>query len=163
MLDLVQNRQTGQNGAPVCGVIVYTDENANVKKLLRDEDYWTAMDQVSGLAWAVFSIRARPGKWIFRSPPSGMVAFMVPVWKEPAANRELLDVFSLDDTKGLPSLVVFAMVREELHRAVVKFYDSTVDLAYASLKGILGRVSTALDGIPEADCSDPETAFGAAQ
>ena len=45
----------------VFGAIIYSDRHLHIKKLLRDEDYWRAFDEISGQRWAVFAARAIEG------------------------------------------------------------------------------------------------------
>jgi len=51
---LVVQYRADQTLADIFGVILYTDTHANIKKVLRDEDYWRSFDEVSGRRLAVF-------------------------------------------------------------------------------------------------------------
>lgn len=163
VLDLASHRSATEDWVPVFGVLVYTDTHANVKKMLRDDDYWAALDEVSGPVWAVFSVRALQGEWEMPRPPPGVVGLMQPVWKEPAANKELLEAFELRNTKDLPALVVFATVGEELYQTAVKIDDSTVEGAYSSLKSALLTVSTAIERVRDTDRGDLDRILGAVE
>lgn len=159
VLDLARQKSAGDESPALFGVIVYTDVHANVKKLLRDDDYWKALDELSGSKWAVFSVRALRGEWGMPSFPPGTIGMMTMVWKEPAANRELLSAFALDDTKDLPSLVVFALEGEELHRASVRIDDSSPEAAYRSTREIFVEVASALDKVPVEQLGSPAAVF----
>ena len=47
----------------IYGFILYTDKDPYVAKVLRDEDFWNALDSISGANWPIFSVRPlRKGK-----------------------------------------------------------------------------------------------------
>jgi len=160
VLDLARHRLVEAHSPAIFGVIVYTDVHANLKKLLRDEDYWRALDELSGPKWAVFSVRAHHGQWGLPTYPSGTIGMMHMVWKEPVANRDLLETFALDDTKDLPGVVVFALDGDALYRAAVRIDDSTLEATYSSLKSVFVKVAEALNRIPSVDLDKPAIVFG---
>lgn len=145
LMDLAQQRAGGKDAPVLFGVILYTDRNAYVKKVLRDEDYWAAMSSISGPRWAVFSVRARSGKWEQGEIPQGGLGLFLPVWKEPEANRELLDLFELDDTQHLPALVIFLVEGKSVDRVVCSIRGSTVEETYNSIGSLCATVSAAID------------------
>jgi hypothetical protein len=144
-LDLARQKLGDGGTQPLFGVILYTDSHANLKKVLRDEDYWRALDELSGPQWFIFSVRARPGHWEYPSPPPGVLAMMIPVWKEPAANRELLETFEIEDTSKLPALVVFAFDGADLFRSVIPLKDSTIESTYSTIKTVVAKIGSALE------------------
>jgi hypothetical protein len=132
--------------ADLFGVIVYTDHHVHIRKLLEDDGYWRALDEWSGPRWAIFATRAAQGQ--FTHPPSspGVLATFVQIWKEPIANKQLLDAFQLSSTEDLPTLVLFIEQADGgvLSRAV-KIDDASRERAYESLKGVLAEISSSLD------------------
>ncbi|HEX8673959.1 MAG TPA: hypothetical protein VF710_18825 [Longimicrobium sp.] len=143
--------------ANLFGVILYTDAHANVKKVLRDQDCWDAFDDVSGPQWAVFAIRTKQGKHGFPSFPRGTVGYMVPIWKEPRENRELIEAFELSSTEGLPSLVAFSEGDDgTVYRTVQKLDDSSKDTAYSSIKEALAEVARAVSRVRPENLHDAE-------
>jgi hypothetical protein len=152
--------QSGE--ANLYGVVLYTDAHANIKKVLRDPDCWAAFDEVSGSQWAVLAIRAKQGKTGFPDFSHGTVGYMVPVWKEPRENRELLEAFELTSTEGLPSLVVFTEDPDgRVLRTVQKLDDSSADAAYSSLKDALSVIATAVSRVREEHLHDAEGVYTA--
>jgi hypothetical protein len=145
LMDLAQKRAAGEDAPALFGVILYTDRNAYVKKVLRDEDYWAALSSISGPRWAVFSVRARSGEWERVEIPQGGLGLFLPVWKEPEANRELLDLFELDDTRHLPALVIFLVEGKNVERVVCSIRESTVEETYNSIGSLCATVSAAID------------------
>ena len=117
----------------MCGAILYTEEHVHVRKMLDDDDYWSGLDSVSGPEWAVFAVRAESGSYQLPSFPSGTVGLMIPVWKEPKANLELLADFGMDDSRDLPALVVFIEEsNRQISSALWRIRGSTADEAYTS-------------------------------
>jgi hypothetical protein len=160
-LDLARRRQAAEDSPPLFGVILYTDAHPNVKKVLRDEDYWTALDEISSASWAVFSVRAWAGEWGFPRMPPDVIGMLTQVWKEPKANRELLSTFELEDTKDLPAIVVFVLEGDELHRTVIPLDETTTDTAFTSLKLAFLDVSAALRTLDEQALHDSSSVFDA--
>ena len=66
---LVEEYRNTDGLADIFGLILYTDENANLKKVLRDKDYWDSFDETSGKKWAVFSVRPIKGSVELPNPP----------------------------------------------------------------------------------------------
>lgn len=149
-LDLARQYEAKGTVAALFGIILYTDAHPNVKKVLRDEDYWRALDEVSGPKWPVFSIRALPGRLEYPSPPPGVLFEMIPVWREPAENLELIEIFEIDSTRRLPVLVVFTEENEEmLSRTVVPLTDESPNAAFSTLREVIATVADALKGVAE--------------
>ena len=38
------------------GLIIYTEENSNVIKLLRDDDHWNSLSSISGRKFYIFAV-----------------------------------------------------------------------------------------------------------
>lgn len=159
-------RLQGASGAhvPLFGVIVYTDAHPNLKKVLRDEDYWRALAEKSGRLWNIFSVRARQGRWASSAPPPGTIAMLTEVWKEPSANLELLSAFGMEDTKNLPALVIFVLEQKDVcSRVVVRLDESTAESAYASLRDVVEAVAKALAKLNTRDLGRSEAVFEAVE
>lgn len=97
----------------IFGVILYTDLHANIKKVLRDQDYWSSLDELSGNNWAVFCIKPEAGRLDYADSRPGQLGLMIPVWKEPEENMSLLEEFEIDSTRDLPLLLVFTIASRE--------------------------------------------------
>jgi len=146
-LDLAKERLAENPSYPLFGVIIYTDTQPNIKKVLRDPDYWKALDEISGPKWSVFSVRADSGGWDVPDLPDGYLGHMIPVWKEPSSNKELLSAFELDDSSSLPLLAVFALSDMELSRVAIPLNESSCETAFSSLKEAFLGVNEVLSGL----------------
>lgn len=156
---LVEQYKDKDEIVDIFGVILYTDKHANIKKVLRDQDYWDSFHERSGPHWMIFSIRPRPGRMEYpineeivgppgAPPPPPRLYNMVPVWKEPKENFSLLQEFGIESTKHLPQLLVFTeSARGEILKHSLRLKDSSVNEAYASIKEAIDLVTRAIAGI----------------
>ncbi len=149
-IDLSKMYAPTKGQANLFGVIVYTDAHAYIKKVLRDDDYWQALDEISGPRWAVLAVRANKGQYGFPDLGPGQIGMMYMVWKEPRANKELLETFEINSTEKLPVIVVFAQDQGgEVYRTILKIDDSSEENAFTSIKEILATVANALEKVDE--------------
>jgi hypothetical protein len=136
-LDLARVHAPRNGQANLFGVVIYTAKHPHVRKLLQDKVYWEALNAVSGPYWTVFAAVAESGAYKMPPPSPGRLAMLVPVWKEPSANRELLEAFELASTEN-PVLVVFAQAESgSVFRRAIAIEDSSEPAAYASLSTAL--------------------------
>jgi hypothetical protein len=142
---VVQYRGDGSL-ADLFGLILYTDAHANIKKVLRDEDYWKSFDNVSGPYLAVFSIRTP----IHRRTRDDDMGFMVSVLRDPEDNLTLLADLQLTPTQKLPGIVWLTRDEGDLLRCIVPLNDRTEDAAYASIKESLVTAAEAVARVAEA-------------
>jgi hypothetical protein len=146
--NLVEHHKRIDEIASIFGVILYTNEHANIKRVLRNEDSWTAFDAVTGPHWVIFSIRPRQGQRTSVNAPPGTHAKMVPVWKEPEENKELLEVFEIESTEKLPLLLVFVEDENgEILKRSLKLKDTSIDDAYQSIKEALKLITKAVERV----------------
>jgi hypothetical protein len=146
------------------GVVLYTNSHANITKVLRDQDYWDAFDEISGPNWAVFAIRSAPGRHRWPRVPLGTMACMVPIWSEPRENLQLLKRFGLSSSESFPLLLVFTDTLEgEVLSTGQRLDDASVDAAFASLKNALTLVTVAVSRIHEENFHEAEGVHGAIQ
>ena len=137
----------------VFGVIIYSDENPYVKKVLRDQDYWSALDHVSGPRWPVFSIRPAPGNYVRRLPnlgpgELGMMVDMVSEWNEPVENRDILELLNLDNTRTTPMLIVFCRGNnDEVLSMKHKLDEKNENRCYDSIRCAFKAVAQSIEQI----------------
>jgi len=160
--ELAKSHPPTDEQANVYGVILYTASHANIRKVINDEEYWKAFDEKSGPRWMVFATRAEPGEYRLPDTHRDSMGLMLSVWKEPRANKKLLDEFQIDSTENLPLLMVFSdPSKGEVRRALLDLDDSSKKDAYGSIKTALGVVAKSLDKI-EIEHLHKDTAYDAA-
>lgn len=125
------------------GAILFTERDANVIKALKDPEYYNALHASSGDSLAIFAAMAFPGH--YAHPPSHPTAIqmIMPVWKEPKANLELLSVFGLTDSKKFPIFALFAFEGDEMHYHVHRIENETPTKVFDSLQAV---IAAACDG-----------------
>ncbi|MCL4873565.1 hypothetical protein KJ039_05750 [bacterium] len=157
------NRWKDKEGiANIYGVVLYTDAHAHIKKILADSDYWTALDEISGPRWAIFSVRAKAGFYEMPSPPPGMICMMIRVWKEPHENKLLLKEFEIESTEKLPQLLIFAEGENgEILKETIRLDDSAPEKAYESLKNGIKVVSEAIRNVSPENLKSAEGVYAA--
>lgn len=136
--------------ADVFGVVLYTDEHPYIKKVLRDHDFWVALDEQSGPEWAIFSVKPQKGTYDFPNYNSkpGVLYQMVAVWKEPRANKELIDYLGIDSTSDLPLLVLYTHTENgEILRIKWRIEETSQEDAYQSLSQGIKIIRKAIDGV----------------
>jgi hypothetical protein len=135
--DLVKGDKTLSR---IYGFILYTDKDPYVAKVLRDEDFWNALDSISGANWPIFAVRPlSKGQYsIPSSSSSDVISYMVPTWIEPRANMQVLRDFGLKDTENLPLFVAFMWDdTDELNQVAIPIVGKDIDMVYNSIAEIV--------------------------
>jgi len=158
---LVEEQKAKSDVVQLFGVILYTDENPHIKKALRDDDYWLALDGVTGKNFAVFSVRPEKGRYEFPRFPPGFTGMMVKLWKEPADNKKLIDFFGLESTERLPLLLLFTEVNGEYLSIQFRIDDSNEVNAYQSTRSHLEFACGVISKIRKENYSDGAGLFAA--
>lgn len=147
----------------VFGCIVYSNRHPWIKKVLRDDDFWNALNEISGSKWAIFSARAADGKYEIEdsSSPQAM-SFLVPVWVEPQENQELIDLLGLDSTEK-PLFTIFTPIQStnEFLKATLPLEDSSIESTYKRLKHVIGELTIAVERIEKENIENREEVFNA--
>ncbi len=159
--DLTEKYRNRENLVDAFGLILYTDEHANIVKVLRDDDYWKSFNEVSGPNWAVFSIKPEKGHFDFPNFRPGEMGFMVPIWKEPVKNKALLREFDLKSTEKLPLFLIFTHAVGEILQIPMEIDDGSINKAYASIKEVIKIASKAIEGVSQENYKNPEGVFTA--
>ncbi len=142
--------------AEIYGIILYTDEHANIKKALNDEVYWNAFDEISGKDWVVFATKQKSGKLNNSSLPPGQMRYMEPIWKEPNENIPLIKFLGLKSTKKLPVLVSFTQYKSDILKSTLELDDSSVDNAYNSIKKSIKLITDSIEKISPDNLDNPD-------
>ena len=129
----------------IYGFIMYTSAHPYITKVLRDDDFWNALDEISGENWPIFAIRPlSKGYYGLPNFPPGIVGFMVPEWKEPNENKKYLDFFSLKNSEQLPCFIAFKFNDDEtIEQVVYKLSNDSQEDAFDSLRTIVELITNA--------------------
>lgn len=137
------------------GFIIYNDENSNIVKLLRDEDHWTALSKASGERFYIFAVKPKEGSRSFPDIPSDTLGMILPIWKEPEDNNQLLEIFEISSTEKLPLFFIFTKVDSGIWKYNLHIDDSNVDTALKQLKILFRKIRDLSEKIHKNYQEDP--------
>lgn len=145
-LPIAEKYREQNNQAKIFGFILFTDAHPNIIKVLKDDDYWKALNSISE-GWIIYSIKPKQGIREFSNPPEGTLGMLISIWKEPIENLKLLELFEIKSTETLPCFVAFCTEGENIKRTVYELDCSSVDNAYNDLNKIISIISKTVDKI----------------
>jgi hypothetical protein len=194
---IYESHRLKEGTVDICGVVLYTDAHANIKKVLSlqrnlifkaqyivylfglntqhivslslscvvgllDKIYWSALNDISGPLWAIIAVKPSEGRYEYPKFPPGTLGYMVPIWKEPRENKELIEEFELESTEELPLFICFSHDSDgNILKNSLSIDDSTVDNAYNSLKNHISLITKAVTGIAAENRSNPLGVYSA--
>lgn len=147
----------------VFGAIVYSDRHPHIKKVLKDKDYWRALDEISGRRWAVFAARVVEGHTEIRGGGGrpDMVSMMIRVWVEPTENKKLIEYLQIESTEK-PVFVIFTRLKTgKILKSVLSLDDSSSENAYNRLNKVIRDLTSAVEMIDSENIEDYESVFNA--
>ena len=158
---LVSELESNSSIASIFGVLIYTDSHPNIKKVMRDEDYWGAFDEITGEKFAVLSVKPTLGKYRYPPSPPGVLCQMVGIWKEPKDNLRLIDAFEIGSTEKLPMLLIFTRIEGEVLKIEIDLKEDNVSSAYNSIRENLEFCSKVISRIKIENLKNPEGLYAA--
>lgn len=132
-----------RNLSRIYGFILYTEKDPYVAKVLRDEDFWNALDSISGANWPIFAVRPlREGHYKMPSTSGNVVSYMMPIWDEPKCNMPVLHDFGMKDSENLPLFMAFMWDdQDELNQIAISITGNNVDSVYHSIEEIVKTIT----------------------
>lgn len=132
-----------ESTSKIYGFIMYTRAHSYVAKVLRDEDFWGELDEISGKNWPIFAIRPLfQGHYTYPQSSGRFISFMQSIWNEPNANKEFLDFFSLDDSKDLPCFIAFKFNDDDtIEQVIYRLSNESQEEAFNSMREIISLVT----------------------
>lgn len=162
--NLTEHYRSDPDLADVFGIILYTDEHPYIKKVLKDDDFWLALDEISGTEWVIFSIKPKktsPNKSSIKRKP-GALYKMISIDKEPVENKELLDYLGINSSCRLPLLVLYTHDEDgEILKIEWKIDEESKDSTYNSLRRGIQLIRQAVDGVHDENKKYSEGVFRA--
>ncbi|WP_429035499.1 hypothetical protein [Aeromonas veronii] len=153
---LVSELEDDHSVARIFGVMLYTNSHPNIKKVMRDEDYWLAFDEITGTKFSVLSVKPIAGKYSCPSPPPGVLCQLIAIWKEPNDNLRLIEAFEIENTEKLPMLLIFTRIGKEVLKLEIELNDDSMSSAYNSIKENLVFCANVISGIDDENLNNPE-------
>lgn len=145
----------------VFGAIIYSNCHPHIKKVLKDEDYWLALDEISGSRWAIFAARVVEGRREIRGGggPPGTLSMMIQVWVEPNENNKLIEYLEIESTEK-PLFVTFTRLKKgNILKSILTLDDSSAENAYDRLSQVIRDLTSAVERIENENIEDYESVF----
>ena len=144
---LVQRYKGTGDLVDLFGLILYTDANPNLVKVLNDEQYWKSFNIISGTRWLVLSARIVEGHREVPQMQVGALGSLVPAWLEPPENKALLEEFGLETSRDLPLLLLFTWDQDtkQVLQLRIEIKDDTVDVAQKAVREVICRVTEVIE------------------
>lgn len=136
----------------IFGFIMYTRRHSYVVNALSDTNKWNELDEISGANWPIFSVRPRdnysPRRPTYYDRGPFYTNMMVMTTDEPNDNRDLFEIFSLNEKEDLPCFVIFIWRDDdELERLVWKLNNDSVDEVFKSIREVVEIISETEEAI----------------
>jgi hypothetical protein len=162
LLKEIETFEKEQSVVKVFGAIVYSNRHPHIKKVLRDGDYWSSLNEISGQRWAIFAARAVEGHRKIRGGgPLGTLSMMIQVWVEPSENKKLVEYLGIESTEK-PLLIIFTRLKTgEILKSDLRLDDSSTENAYKRLSEIIHGLTLAVEKIDNENIEDYESVFNA--
>jgi len=131
------------------GALVYDESSAALRKLLRDRDYWDALDKASGPHLEVFALRDTEG---YGMEP-GVIEMMTAASMSRSRSRGyyfshlLKDYFGEDKTAlAYPSFVLFLTERGSVsYCRLIPFRETSIEETFERLSALFSAIASGID------------------
>jgi len=181
--ELVEIHKANAATHDVFAVILFTEADPFLVKVLRDSDLWEALDEVSGPRWVVFAIRPAESEGtfghlvkvvtqkvlnlahdrIFGADTFTTVLEAIPKWTQAKQNLRLLKKFRIDCSE-LPMLLIFTELKTgDVLQIKWPFSAKNEETAFTSLKEILKKGAKAISQVREQYVKGNEEVFNLLQ
>lgn len=158
-------------GADLYGLILYTSSHPHLRRVLKNDEYWQALDEASGPRWAVFAARLKaevPKSDTAPPDPTEDALLYVMVEargdlfdQDGSTRSDMLDELGVD-ASDLPLLLVYTVSRRgDVYSRSWPLSDESEPKAYESLKSVLTVVSRSLERVDPEQLGHPEGVFTA--
>lgn len=148
---------------PLFGMLLFTEAHPHIVKMLKDVDYYSALDKISGSNLAFFITMLFRGEYVHPIPPPDILTKMVPVWKEPKQNMKVLPWFDIKDSRVLPLLVIFCHENRKIYFQKHLIKAKSPEEAFNDLNDVLLRISASVQKASDADGINKDVLFRYAQ
>ena len=136
-----------ESNSRIYGFILYTKGNPYVVKALKDQEFWDALDDLSGPNWTIFSVKPKPHQETNQSRGYAKMRIVKPVNGD---NNKFLNFFGITDMDMLPCFMAFIWGDDgKLKTIACKIASEPETAVYKSLEEIVKIISKVEAQIPE--------------
>lgn len=112
--------------------------------MIKDEDYWDALDAASGVNWPIFVVKPLNKTCCIYANYRSRFSEEDNKVKEPSGNSKYLNFFQIDSTDSLPCFVAFYINdNDEVEQLTCKIKGRTKVDTYNSLREIVDEIAKA--------------------
>jgi hypothetical protein len=136
---------------PLFGLILFTKAHPHIVKVLKDQEYYAALNEVSGDLIMIFATTLFQGGLVTPQPPrhpdpSVHVSYCLePIWADPIENKEVMSWFNIKDSRELPIFVLFAFENSILCYKKYSLKNGTTQEAFNSLNEVISTIAFELE------------------
>jgi hypothetical protein len=131
------------------GALIYDESSAALRKLLRDRDYWDALDKASGPNLEVFALRDTEG----HEMEPGVIEMLTAASMSRSRSRcyyfshLLKDYFGEDKTTlAYPSFVLFLTERDRAkYCRLIPFRETSIEETFERLSALFSAIASGID------------------
>lgn len=132
------------------GALIYDEKNVALRKLLRDRDYWDALDKASGPHFEVFAIRDTEGHEVEPAFEMMTAASMGRSRSRGYYFSKLLkDYFGEEKTTlAYPSFLLFLAESGRIKRCrLIPFHQASIEETFSWLSAMLSEIATGIEEV----------------
>lgn len=138
------------NRAQAFAFLLVDVDTPEFNKMLRDRDYWSALNAIAGRFLSVFTLMVQPSRTTGPKHLRGL-------------RETMARYFPLQEEVRFPALMLFQVSGEQVSEyTLVQLHSTGVESAYQELRDLLQGIAEALALIDPIGQADPKRAFHAA-
>ncbi|MES9834533.1 MAG: hypothetical protein ABW139_20060 [Candidatus Thiodiazotropha sp. DIVDIV] len=179
LFELIKTHRENHDLIVLYGVILYTKGNANVVKVLADNEYWDSFDVLSGKHWMVYAIRKDSAdmktaiKNLVISELQDTLNLVIPddneisgfiksIGNRISQTKSIMQVLEISESEKLPLLLLFSQDPSgDIMKLTLPIKDETIENTYDCIRQYFLVISAAAENISAENRKNPEGVYGA--
>lgn len=170
------NKHKSEARAMAFAFIVYKKENPEIIKILEDQDYWNALDAISGKFITVFSIKHKikrklkarssifgqglSGMGMMPEPMSGSISINSFSGIDDTTEDLLADLFHLNRNFPTPSILFFQVEDEKIiDQFFINIIESKIEETFLELKSYINKTVQSLQFVTQKNRQNSKEVF----
>ena len=129
------NTHRNSNKAIAFSFILYDFENPQLSKILNDQDYWLALNKISGEFLTVFSLNYKKETTIKKEPVAPMLLLIPFDWNPSAGTNKLIKKYFGNKNVNYPAILFFQVNNNSvIDSLLIELKEEEVEKAFLELK-----------------------------
>ncbi|QHI38708.1 hypothetical protein IMCC3317_41020 [Kordia antarctica] len=143
----------------IFGILLYSNSNPFLVKVIKDEDFWNSLHTNSGTKFPIFALKPKLGYYSLPNQNNHTLYHLIPIWKEPSENQELLKELGIPDTKKLPLLVICTEVNKTYLSCAYEIKGDSINSVFNSLNKFCKIINDTVEKFDEKNLKNNESLF----